>query len=538
MPTYGIPKDSILACSYEILDLLIPEKTQNQQLMKEGVRLYRENRIYQASIEFLTAKIQDKGTETVKLSLNHFRESSCTCKEKDVCSHMIAFFLYLYSKINPIENYISQWSKSNVNNQLSMYKEMHLLQTLGLAEEDGEMDEASVDLWYKQFDIFYKEWERGVNKENIDNLADLFYRRYYIKLRRKASDTYEHRHLYLIHVALISFMKLTTLLKELHVDEENLINDFTYYANKFLVKMNDLLHSLQRSTVHQSQIIESMGPFRELLLCDGEFYYPPLYLYRKAWSTLFNQKEWLTEEKKRLSMMKDPATKNVSLAIAHLEFLLENDHVAFQLLSQHQEDEFDYSLLWFEESLVKEKNWNRFKMWISFICDHVTHLKEKSDPYNKMNDSIEDFLRYLHAYTLATGDEALYERFCQQTFPISYDLYHTYLLDKQKYQQWTELQILFDYHTFDIDDQIIDQIVNKDPKAALPILHQKVDKLIQKRRRPSYQEAIYYLNMIRRAYDLLMESSAWDDYLTFLRLKYKHYRTFHKELKKGLLLNE
>ncbi|WLR41591.1 hypothetical protein LC087_11935 [Bacillus carboniphilus] len=537
MPTYGIPKESILTCSKELVKLLPPSDLDNQEIIKDGLHLYRDGRVYNASIEFLTAKVQASRSESVRLSLDHFEESRCSCSDSGICSHMIAFFLYLYAKVDTVGTYVKQWRNPLGENPLEMFKKLGLLKKgidIVEEEEEEEEEEISVDSWYKQFEAAFQEWDENTNKRSIHHVVQSFYHQYTAKLKRKAPRHKDFRELYFVHVALSSFNQLTKVVEKLDYDEASIHHYVIPYLDQYFNEIIDLLPDIQINKHNQSLLEGSIKPVQKLLLNEGLFPYFRLHIYREAWSSLLNQEHWLINEKERLNGMKGDNDEFYGLAIAHIEFLLKEDQAALDRLKPYGGSLLDYTLLWLED-LYHQEDWIRFKKYVPYVMEQVPAFLRIPLSFERKYQSIDQLLDYFSLFMESTGDQATFESLCKQTLPFSYKQYDLHLLNEKKYKRWIELQTVLKFQIDDLHNRDLIEVGKEDPEAIIPVLHQRIDYYIQKKNRSSYQEAVYYLKVLRNAYTHAKQHTDWNDFIYFLREKYKRLRAFQEELERGFL---
>jgi uncharacterized Zn finger protein len=69
-----------------------------------------------------------------------------------------------------------------------------------------------------------------------------------------------------------------------------------------------------------------------------------------------------------------------------------------------------------------------------------------------------------------------------------------------------------------------------EPKVAIAIYEELVQAMIERKNRSAYQEAIQYLQAIRKLQKLPKTSKAWKQYIQGIREQYPKLKALHEEL--------
>ena len=84
--------------------------------------------------------------------------------------------------------------------------------------------------------------------------------------------------------------------------------------------------------------------------------------------------------------------------------------------------------------------------------------------------------------------------------PHSRYQYEEYLLTKQDFKKWAELQAFSKNSIEYIDRHTIDFVAKHDPGALRPLYHDAITYLINNRNRDSYKRAVRYLKSLQKLY--------------------------------------
>lgn len=157
MPSHIFDKQLVLHCSEQVINMLSPETEEQREWMKKGFLLYRQGNVFNVKQEgiFITAAVEDVKRAHVKLDLEYFQLSSCSCSNEFPCRHLIAVFLYIYAFTDDLGNFFSKL-KENPNKKLAMWKEE------GLIQKGMKPSEQPADDWAELF------------KGELDNVETLF----------------------------------------------------------------------------------------------------------------------------------------------------------------------------------------------------------------------------------------------------------------------------------------------------------------------------------------------------------------------------
>ncbi|MEK5271473.1 SWIM zinc finger family protein [Aeribacillus sp. FSL K6-8394] len=537
MPSHIFDKQLVLHCSEQVINMLSPETEEQREWMKKGFLLYRQGNVFNVKQEgiFITAAVEDVKRAHVKLDLEYFQLSSCSCSNEFPCRHLIAVFLYIYAFTDDLGNFFSKL-KENPNKKLAMWKEE------GLIQKGMKPSEQPADDWAELF------------KGELDNVETLFgtqriyaiWHKVYPLLKKKEPKNRGLKPLY--HIMLASSL-LVEICRFCHQNETNTNSPalFQYAAQ--------VIEELQLEIIeHVKQIKTTPLPFsadpilhdmrdhiRELLFCGKAFLYERVVIYRIIWEHLLNRKKWIEEERTILEHRKDDEMKKgglfileCELAIFHFDFLDKKDDRIIHYLNETELPLLPLLFDWII-SMNKRKEFKRFRKWVPVILDQA-NLYIQVEYFYDRQETIYYLLNEFEHYRAQVGDDETFEHACRKLLPYSYAVYHEYLIEKGLFHTWAELQLSIGFSLDDVESRLLTVIEKKAPGVLLPLLHQEIAGKIAVKKRSSYKDAVKYLKRLKRVYKKMGDMDTWEHYFQHITSEYKRLRAFQEELVKGKLM--
>jgi hypothetical protein len=190
------------------------------------------------------------------------------------------------------------------------------------------------------------------------------------------------------------------------------------------------------------------------------------------------------------------------------------------------------------EDILKKKNWKRLSGWVSYMMNSSTEYINSSLHFEEKRQTIRYMLQLIKEYGNATKDDPLFEMACRKMLPFSYAEYHDFLLDKEQYKTWIELQTLLGFSLNEMDSYVLKDIEKSEPGVLLPLYVKSVQDEIGMKTRENYKMAVRYLKRIKAQYKKLKKEEAWENYIQHLSEEHKRLRAFKEELKKGKLIHD
>ncbi|TSB46154.1 hypothetical protein [Alkalicoccobacillus porphyridii] len=112
-------------------------------------------------------------------------------------------------------------------------------------------------------------------------------------------------------------------------------------------------------------------------------------------------------------------------------------------------------------------------------------------------------------------------------------VYVKLLKESKSFETAAEYFLLYERNPLRLQEekeQLLEDMMVKAPKLVIPIFHQFVVRLAEKKSRAHYERAAYYVNQLRLLYSNEHEMERFQEYMRLMKSEYKTYRAFIKEL--------
>ncbi|MFD3446585.1 hypothetical protein ACFDTO_18475 [Microbacteriaceae bacterium 4G12] len=538
MLQHSLGKEDVLRIAEMLIEQLDPESENDRFRMTQGLQLYRQGRVYNVSFEGYTLEgtVEDEGSiHSASLSTSNMEHNSCDCIGTGCCEHIIAILLYSASSFGQVGEIMKRFkNKGKTEDILPKIKTAKQLLT---ASSYDEMDQTT---WLAYFDKEYASFQKDQKRYSYRQMYFLMniFEEFYMKLTRKAPRLTIVRELFELNAALFCFMKLIE--EEKRFKEEHI---YSYYqpqtvALRFIDEVEILADKLTAATFPMA-FDELLGHttrlVHEVLFSSSLQLQARYYIYRHLWINLLNQPIWLQEESERVAQQTSSLLQ--PLATAHLLFLQKKDNEMMELLDAQELAVISFYPYWIRE-LCSLLEWERVQKWLSFSYKKLKqYINIEVDDFLK-RDTVRFFLASYELYANQTNEQAGYEMVLQELLPYSLAEYDNYLLDKQQYHTWTELQLFVGFQTLDKLKDELKEIEKVDRAALLPLYHHAIIETIGMKNRPSYRLAVRYLKKLRTHYKKLKRNEEWDAYIATLSASFSRLRALQEELRKGKLIDE
>lgn len=114
-------------------------------------------------------------------------------------------------------------------------------------------------------------------------------------------------------------------------------------------------------------------------------------------------------------------------------------------------------------------------------------------------------------------------------------IYLNILYYEKLYEPIIEYMLHFEHQPLALTDEkktILTNIEKENMRLLLPVYHQFIVRLIEKKTKRHYTAAISYMKKLRKIYQQLNEQRLFEKYLEQMQQKYKSYRALIQEMKK------
>lgn len=536
MLTEGLKQMPRFKLAKNRMNLLI-DKLQNRfdpETLEQGWEHYHKGFVAKLTLQhgyILHAIVHGVEPYDVKIDLEQFERSECTCPGTGECAHMAAAIFMAYTAHGRPELLLIQLKHT-------LLTRTKAVRAAGRAKsEERPMIPGPGDLpaqWHKVFDQrFY-----GFTLSH-QHSVDTFYSAAVDSLLPFAQTWNEGiRSLYRLHIYLFILRKIddfhqthqTTYLSTYHVAGSRnaamrALQEITQWA-----KQADP-HPISRQ--HEGHWQDTIRLVREWSLRGKPGPVPWLDVYRTLWGQWFEQVEEPTKERHRLKHMLGPSglpsrqEDILRLALAHFDISGGDDETAIHSLNRlHNRQIGDF--LFVLQQLHQAEAPDRLLRWLRWLLPLMPRLKQ---------DEFHTLCGYwVEAMKHQPSDEE-WIRVMIAMLPRSYTYYTDYLMKHGRFRQWADLQLANSVDPANLYPDEIKAVEASDPELLLPIYHQSVERMIQEKTRLSYKTAVRLLRTLHLLYEKLDRLDRWQLYIELLSDKYSRLRAFQQELQKGQWLS-
>ncbi|MGM7721796.1 SWIM zinc finger family protein [Metabacillus sp. Hm71] len=538
-----LSKELVLGAGEQIKQLLSPKNEEDRNLIKKGLILYRQGSIYNVSAtsHTVSAKVQDVTSVKVELDLDDFVMSTCTCPSTAICRHRIAAFLYVYASVDRVGTFVDLWKEEKpVDDVLK-----HMRKASSLLKPEKDYEDASLASWIAFFDRVYDEWQEQVPSQH--QLFQSLFHHYYSNLRKKAPKSPEMKQFFIVQASVTVFLKILHLINETKPTDYTLQHIIYPYIDQIIDNVQIAIREMKRYALPfalDPLLVDSIERFRELLYTSQHYQYERVNLYQLLWIELLRRDKFISIEREWLEERLEHEHKNQSLsavemeiALMHMDFLQSHDEHIFATLRKLTPAALPLTFNWMED-ILKKKNWKRLSGWVSYMMEHSTEYINSEISFEEKRQVIRYSIQLIKQYGDAVKDHQLFEKACRNMLPFSYAEFHDYLLDKEEYKTWIELQTLLGFSLHEMDTYLLKEIEKKEPGILLPLYVKSVQEEISMKSRENYKMAVRYLKRMKAQYKKLKREEVWENYILHLSEEHKRLRAFKEELKKGKLIHD
>ncbi|WP_100404921.1 hypothetical protein [Bacillus solitudinis] len=260
------------------------------------------------------------------------------------------------------------------------------------------------------------------------------------------------------------------------------------------------------------------------------------------------------------SLSNQEASRDVSLTYSYIALLVGKEKEALKLLELSILPVTEQEVTLHFQCLKKHERWESMRHWFSTLF-----LQRPNGPYGSLQPLADEMKASLHKdprelthvwnrWLLAPS----YHRFQSLTRHLSIeekDLLLEDLLPKMqdRFHQvetiTTYMKLLLEYKRFDDASRyfllherdplrlrpekikLLEALYENRPLLIKPIYHQFVVRLVEKKSRAHYEQAVIFIKMLSKLYASSNESVRFLDYVKRMKKTYRTYRAFVEELK-------
>ncbi|PKR83186.1 SWIM zinc finger family protein [Heyndrickxia camelliae] len=518
-------KDQLLAYADKLQTYLDPTSETHQRLVQKGLLLFRQQLVSKKNFSspLLSAKVQDVTSVQVTLNLENPEDNYCSCPQEGICRHQMALFFSAYNQIGSVFDWVQEWKK-----QTSSFAILNgLKRGSDLLTEQTSAPLTGHKAWINRF-------EKAFNRIDIPNeyVLDEKLKPVYYRIIEFSPVEREWKPLYQLFAAYHSIKEANRICYKQHFQTEDSFFSF------LMQEVEDALKKLTISVqpfAFDPYIAYLRTDCTELLTLDTYHSSIMVELYMALWTSFFKQTIWRKLELERLQSCTEQNGR-IKLANIHMAILCGRDELALNALKGIDKNIIYFSQHWFQY-LQSQKAYSRLSKYITamipFISDYLLTLNSDFDRYAFMRM----FFRTVDEPALSDHNPVLMEKVYIKFLPFSYAQYNEYLIMKQKYRVWIELQHLTGKDIDSIDKAKLDTVTKSDPQLAMPLYHESIENLLENRNREAYKKTVRYLKKLRVLYKKQKKMDLWESYFNDLLMKTKRLRAFHEECRRGKLID-
>ncbi|MDF2925574.1 MAG: hypothetical protein K0R57_4488 [Paenibacillaceae bacterium] len=512
------------------------EKRMKLAVLERGWEYYHRGLVDNVNLVqgyILQADVRGKEIFQVRLDLEQFERSECTCGFEGYCKHMAALIFSAYSAHGRPELLLMQLKQSIVARRKAK---------LGVKTDKAPDTAAAAllpELPPKEWARFFEQRFHGYSLSN-QHSVEQFHQAVWDTLGDTASAwPGPLQALYRLHVTLYILGKID----QFHTDNQSSYLSF-YIENGCKIVAGHCWDKLRELAMEKPVLQEAASAFpkhwRETLDSVGATVTrhrtgPVLWLdvYRFLWWGIFygagaNAAETADRELRRLKQLAEQQTsprakEGVLLALAQFDVLENRDQEAMQRLGELATKHFSdfYVLL---DRLAGDGQWERMLSWLRWLLPLLA--KAKQEEFNT------GCAYWVEAVKHQPSDEE-WIKVMLSLLPRSYYYYTDYLMQTRRFRQWVDLQLATGVTPASLYTAELKTVESHDPSLLLPLFHQSVERAVAEKNRDSYKLAIRHLKKLNALYRQLGKVEAWNDYMARLHIKYARLRAFKEELAKG-----
>ncbi|MFS0881701.1 SWIM zinc finger family protein [Metabacillus niabensis] len=535
-----LSKELVLGAGEQIKQLLSPHDEHDRNLIKKGLILFRQGSIYNVNAidHTVSARVQDVTSVQVEIDLDDFVMSTCTCPSESICRHRIATFLYVYASVDRVGTFVDLWKEEK---PVDAILKQHVRKASSFFTEEKEYEDSSLASWIAFFEREYENWYEQVSSPH--QIFQGLYHQYYSRLKQKAPKSPEMKQFFIVQSSVTVLLKMVQLLNETNPTEYMLQNIVYPYIDQLIDNTSAAIREMKRYALPfalDPLLVDSVERFRELLTTSKHFHFQQIQLYQLLWVELLRRDKFITIEREWLEerlTYEEEYKSELEIALMHMDFLQSRDEQVFAYLKELNSTALPLSFYWVED-ILKKKNWKRLSSWLSFLMNNMASYMNSDLPFHEKRETANYLLQIMKQHADSTGNSQTYEKACRSMLPYSYAEYNEYLLNKEEYRTWIELQTLLGFSLDDFNSYVLKDIEKRDPGVLLPLYVKSVQEEIRMKTRENYKMAVRYLKRIKAQYKKMKREEVWENYIHQLSEEHKRLRAFKEELKKGKLIHD
>lgn len=519
--------------------------------LKRGFQYYKQGCVQNLNMpnsQSIESSVLGSTYYRVRINLELFSESRCSCPVGRPCKHIVAallefadlqgrsVFQLANAKTNAQPKLVTKpSSKSAASTQLGNTKEQ---EAAALKEQASQIPNISILQWHHFFKLSTAHLNSNTRNAKYieDALKAIFLNKpelppvpeYYFKL---------HSHLFI----------LSQLTRQVNSQISNhnsyLAYQIHHVASELQTKIEAIIaeasFELADTLNDDSLIQQSLTLLRKEMLTETSGYYYFLAHYLNMWIywvTPANRSPHFYSEE--LQLLETTASElsfslsSFSLTVAQIAIHLfsDNDQEAWKLLSVMKEkyaQQSDYTL-YFLAFLSQSEEWERLVSWLVEAAPLFRSFRNTSLPvYSEYWESA--------IHHLPESEQIMWDTMVSM-LPQSRILYEEKLIARGAWKRWMDYHLSRGSDALDFRVTELAPLEKNAPEVLLPFYHQAVERYILNKNRDSYKAAVKLLKRLAKLYKKMKQEPRWEQFLTAFTFRNSRLRALQEELRKGKLL--
>ncbi len=508
-------------------------------ILQRGFMYYRAGQIVHVNYreKDIVAKVTGKGLYEVRLDIEQFKRSECSCPYETYCKHMAAVFFAAYSHYeHRPELFLQEHLRARTRLKSIRRKKEH-------AEHDTERTEQmrqqlnesdSIKTWHAYFESQFRNYFAATRQSFFT---------FYDEVRERLLP---HANSWPTSIKAVYQMNLIFFILR-QVELQPMRNGYTYvsrYEHQSMEQLIDRCEQTLTETLGQLDIYEvtqqypgqmkqMMDWLRKRALTVVKSPVDWVWIYSRVWEHWMIDEKWAQQEQARLTERWSETAESEAIKLRYVclimffDMMFGDDETAMQRWDAHHGRKQAERLFFILNVLVEHEAWERLKQWLIWLLKDV-------DPKNER--SVKTYCSYWSECLEQLSCEREWKAAMQSLLPLSYSSYAPYLLQQGWLEDWVDLQLWLNHSPMDIDPQALIDIKERRPSLLLPLYHQSIERCITEKRRDTYIQAVKLLHQLKGLYERTGQKLRWDEYRKHLTSQYARLRAFQEELRKGSLI--
>ncbi|MBU8908360.1 SWIM zinc finger family protein [Desertibacillus haloalkaliphilus] len=511
-----------------------------------GVNYYKKGNVADikvTSAEVLEATVHGSSIYTVEVHLDDLTESTCTCPYHDYCKHLVAALFYIEEHRYRVQEQLEEYKNRTVTLVIEQHKPKDIEEQL-----QSHLDSIIITSYRSLTTAGYF---------HDDHLKQIVERCIRATAQNYSNEEHVRERLICVNVMIHGLFALGRKFNTYHTYERR----FTRFFSQLINESEPFIVECQRRDDSDFYLWFTETLIHRYFL-SNDVKQSPWHLLLIKWLTHDSNQArklevlnlFITEQKR------SPNNESLTMLASILALDCENGALSLSLLRKMKHSLTPNDLIHHFQLLERRQDWDLIKNWFDLF---LTFWKNKSlgslEPiyermlmntgnekeqiillwnawlqspsYSTYLQRMKDFADYKEEaldYILPRLEEQLY-------VPKIEQLYYKILLNEGQTKKAiarlltneTEPSLLSDEKK-----QVINYAKKSAPEQLLPLYHQFIVRLIEKKSRSHYEQAVSHMKELQLIYEQLGLSDRFHSYISQLRTKYKTYRALLQEMKK------